>query len=135
MTITYQEAIQIINALAAVPVKKEGLPINDKLTYAVTRNLDRLKPILQEYNDKVSDIAVELCATDKDGNIYEPKKFTPEKEKERVARVREVLQEVVEFEPYTLKNVKRLHMLDLDILMALKGVLIDEDELEDLIED
>ena len=135
MTITYQEAVEILNALSAIAIKKGDTPINDKLTYAVTRNITRLKPIIEAYNEKVNDIATELCSVDKDGNIYDPKKFTPEKEKERMARVREVLQQVVEFEPYTPKDAKRLRTLDLEILTTLKGVLIDEDELEDLIED
>lgn len=124
-SITYKKAFAAYRALDSIQKEKDGRQINDKLSYAATKNMKALEAIAQKFNSLNEDKMIELCSTDKDGNITEPKKFTPEKERQRKAFAEELAETEVPFVPFFTPDTKRISTLPMGTLMELEGILFE----------
>jgi len=129
MKISNRKAIEYFEALNRIPVNtKEGTPINDKLSYAVSKNRRNLVKVIENYNDAILDIENKYCATDKDGIILSPVSYKKEVINDKTAETRRLLEDEVEIEPYYVKDSKRLKTLHLERLMSLEGLLFESSE-------
>lgn len=82
-----------------------------KFLYRLQKMLEKTKKLEESYNEKVKEINIDLCEKDKDGffvyekfgkdNSEERYKFKPDNELKRDRKIRELLKEEVEIEPYT----------------------------------
>lgn len=116
------------------------LEVNDKLSHAAKRNIERITSAMKPYSRKFSadleDIDYDFAATDKNDHIIRDEKgkfvFTRDKGKERLKAIRklEAEYEAIEigFEPYFAKPCERMMDLDLFLVEELTGILFKPSE-------
>jgi hypothetical protein len=82
----------------------------NKLTYALSRMIKQLKPIIEEFNEELEDVRIELASTDKNGNLIINKDtnnyvFTPDNTKKVKEKIKELREKTVKVKPYITTSI------------------------------
>ena len=129
ITKNYSELKSIIDALNGInnidpTTNKE---IKDKLSYGMSRLIDRVNSVSKKYREQLDDINVEYAQTDKDGILlYDEKgnyKYTKDGFKKRKAAIDELEGKTFDIEPYIVKDCPRINDLSYYVQIGLNGLL------------
>lgn len=122
--VTYTRLITFINIASAW---LQANPKESKLKYALERVMKRAGKLYREFQEKIEDINVELCAVDRDGVVLRDEKgeyrFTKEGLKSRLHRIRGLEAGEVKIEPYFATEIPK--DLPTPVKDALAGFVID----------
>lgn len=124
------EKVELLNAL--IPAGEENEKNQSKLKYAIQKMSRKIKPVVDEYNEKINDINVDCASVDKNDNILketvavgsgtiEKFKYTKENEKKRSEKVSDLMKTKVEFEPYYFSDETKIATLDEFLVEELRG--------------
>lgn len=131
MQITYKKAFELLNVLNKIDIN-----VKDKLSWDILEFVEKLKPIIAEFNQKSEKINRKYCATDEKGLIlYDDNgdfKYTPEQDQIRSEETEKLFNLTTNLETHFCQDFTRLKTLNLITLHALKGYLFDMSE-EDFI--
>jgi hypothetical protein len=125
----FEKLNEFISALNSIPTTDtNGKEIKDKLTYACTKLGVKLSAVQKQLNEKINDINIELCSTDKDGIILVDDKgqykFSKEGLKNKNKKVKQLFEtEEFELEPYICTDNTRVEELSYWVKQTLNGVL------------
>lgn len=121
-------------ALEVVSIHSNEDKPNDKLTYACSRVLDRLKEPIKKYYSAIDDINVENCMTGEKGELlYENLekgiyKFNKEGIRKRKKDVEELNEKEIDIEPYLCSELpERFSKVHPSLVEELKGFVIAND--------
>lgn len=132
VTLTIAEANKRIAQIRAI-----GLDVNDKLSHAGKRNIDRMtttmKPLALDYQERVDDINISYAATNEKGVLLVDENghysYKPDDERKRRKALGKAQTEfeaqVIEFEPYYAQACERLMEVDMYLREELEGVLFE----------
>jgi len=127
--------ISKLQAKSAFSLLQQIVFKNASNKWALTRNIKRLKPIVEEIEDVWEDKRLDLCQKDRDQcpilDDAGKKKFSVENEKKFRKEIRTFMQESVEFEPYKfrsnteIENIKEMFM-NSDVEFLLDEAMLQE---------
>ncbi len=129
MKIKFEKLNELINALNSIPVVDENKKeIKDKLSYACTKLGNKLASAQKVLVERVNDVNIEYCSTDKDGIILVDEKgqykFTKEGLKSKNKKVKEIYEnQEFELEPYICTDNTRVNDLSYWVKETLNGIL------------
>lgn len=127
MQISYKKAFELINVL-----NKLNIEIKDKLSWDIVEFVEKLKPIIADFNKKVEKINRQFCATDDNGLIiYDNKgdfKYTKEQDQLRSDATEALFNLTTNLEIHYCQDFTRLKTFNLVTIHALKDYLFNLSE-------
>ena len=131
---TYKDLISKFNALSRI----DTVIHKDKLTYYVGKLMEKMTRYIKKYNNLETDIYIEHCSVDKEGNVMKGANdnliFSKDGMKKRNAAIEKLSEQEIEVDLsgcICLENTRVLK-LPIGIINELNGVLFNVSE-EDLI--
>lgn len=129
MQITYKKAFELVNIL-----NKIDIDVKDKLSWDIIEFVEKLKPIIADFNKKSEKINRQFCAIDDRGLIlYDDKgdfKYTPEQDQLRSDAIENLFNLTTVIEKHICQDFTRLKTFNLVTIHALKGYLFNVSEEE-----